>query len=150
MRWCWAAFVRAGRGDGVRRLVTGASLMIVGVVLLLFEPVGGVSSCPNPGFCSSQTYRLFFLIGWPAGWWDRLTLPQLIVGLALVVTGIVLIVRARRSRVVLGGCIFGLGLVGILFLIPALPVGPILLISCAAVLLGLGVIATGAIPRTDR
>ena len=80
----------------MRRRVIAAALMIVGVLVLLFEPVGGVSSCPNPGYCSSQTYRFFFLIGWPAGWWDRLALPQLIIGVTLLVTGIVLLVRARR------------------------------------------------------
>ena len=82
----------------MRRRVIGAALTIVGVLVLLFEPVGGVGSCPDPGFCSVQTYRLFFLISWPAGWWDRLALPQLIIGVALVVTGIVLLVRARRSK----------------------------------------------------
>jgi hypothetical protein len=80
----------------MRRRVTGATLTILGVLVLLFEPVGGVASCPDPGFCSEQTYRLFFLISWPAGWWDRLALPQLIIGVALVVTGIVLRIKARR------------------------------------------------------
>ena len=112
------------------------------------------------GFAVSLTASMFMgltfaqeghpLVGTWSGDWGTLFLPMAIVGLALVVTGIVLIVRARRSRVVLGRCIFGLGLVGILFSIPALPVGPILLISCAAVLLGLGVIATGIIPRAGR
>jgi len=78
-----------------RRFI-GTTLTIVGVLILLFEPVGGVSSCPDPGYCSDQTYRLFFLISWPAGWWDGLALPQLIIGVALLVTGVVLLVKARR------------------------------------------------------
>ena len=141
----------------MRRLMTGALLMIVGVLAVLSAPSGGVTGCldciagshdPICG-CHTFTTSLAVPITW-SGDWGTLFLPMAIVGLAFVVTGIVLIVRARRSRVVLGGCIFGLGLVGILFSIPALPVGPILLISSTAVLLGLGVIATGTIPRTGR
>jgi len=84
----------------MRRWVIGATLTIVGVLMLLFEPIGGVGSCPDPGFCSEQTYRLFFLITWPAGWWDKLALPQLIIGVALVVTGIVLLIKPRRSSLI--------------------------------------------------
>jgi hypothetical protein len=47
-----------------------------------------------------------------------------------------------RLMVILGVCIFGLGLSGILYSIPALTdVGPVLLISCGAAGLRLGVIA---------
>jgi len=81
----------------MRRRVIGATLTILGVLILLFEPVGGVAGCPNPGVCHHQTYRLFFLISWPAGWWDSLAIPQLIIGVALVVTGIVLRIKASRS-----------------------------------------------------
>jgi hypothetical protein len=35
------------------------------------------------------------LIHYPPGW-DKLFLPMLIIGVALVVTGIVLLIRARR------------------------------------------------------
>jgi hypothetical protein len=51
----------------MRRRVTGATLTILGALVLLFEPVGGVAGCPDPGVCREQTYRLFFLISWPAG-----------------------------------------------------------------------------------
>ena len=37
------------------------------------------------------------MINWPPGW-DRLAVPLLIIGVALVVTGIVLLIKARRSR----------------------------------------------------
>jgi hypothetical protein len=89
-------------GDAMRRRVISAALTIVGVLMLLFEPVGGVGQCMDftdgAGYCREQTYRLFFLISWPAGWWDRLALPQLIIGVALVAIGIVLLIKARRSR----------------------------------------------------
>jgi hypothetical protein len=86
-------------GDGMRRRVIGATLTILGVLILFFEPVGGVTGCAAPtGGCYQRTYRLFFLISWPAGWWDRLALLQLIISAALVVTGIVLLIKARRSR----------------------------------------------------
>ena len=141
----------------MRRLVTGALLMIVGALAVLFAPAWGVMQCADcfagshDPHCGCHTFTTSLAVPITvSGDWGTLLLPMAIVGLALVVTGIVLIVRARRSRFVLGGCIFGLGLFGILFSIPALPVGPILLISCAAVLLGLGLIATGTIPRTAR
>jgi hypothetical protein len=48
----------------------------------------------------------------------------------------------KRLMAILGGCIFGIGLSGILYSVPALTdAGPVLLISCAAAGLGLGVIA---------
>jgi len=87
----------------MRRRVTGVTLTILGVLILLFEPVGGVAGCAAPtGGCYQRTYRLLLLISWPAGWWDRLALPQLIIGAALVVTGIVLRIKARRSGGSLG------------------------------------------------
>jgi hypothetical protein len=86
----------------MQRQVIGATLALLGVLMLLLEPVGGVGQCADftdrAGYCREQTYRLLGLINWPAGWWDRLALPQLIIGVALVATGIVLLVKARRSR----------------------------------------------------
>ena len=137
----------------MRRRVIAAALIIVGFLAVLFAPAWGVTGCldcvagahdPICG-CHSFTTSLAVPITW-SGDWGTLFLPMAIVGLALAATGIVLLIKARRSVVVLGDCIFGLGLSGVLFSIPALPVGPILLISCAAVLLGLGVIATGHHP----
>lgn len=43
------------------------------------------------------TTSLAVPISWPGGW-DKLFLPMLIIGVALVVTGIVLVIKARRSR----------------------------------------------------
>jgi len=80
----------------LRRLI-GAAITILGVLLVLFVPVGGVINCPNPGFCHEQGASDYWgLINYPAGW-DTLAVPMLIVGVALVVTGIVLMVKHRRS-----------------------------------------------------
>ena len=128
----------------MRRRVIGAALTLVGVLAVLVAPAWGVTGCwlcvewsrdPICG-CHTFTNSLAVPITW-AGAWDKLFLPMAIVGLALAVTGIVLLIKARRSVVVLGDCIFGLGLSGVLFSIPAFPVGPVLLISCGAAGLGL-------------
>jgi hypothetical protein len=86
----------------MRRRVFGATLTILGVLVLLFEPVRGVGYCVDftdrPGFCREQSASSWWgLINWPAGW-DALAVPLLIIGVALVVTGIVLLIMARRSR----------------------------------------------------
>jgi hypothetical protein len=141
----------------MRRRVIGATLTIVGLLAVAFAPAGGVTQCvdcirdfddPICG-CHTFTNSLAVPLTW-SGYWDKLFFPMAIVGLALAVTGIILLIKARRSRVVLGGCILGLGISGILYAIPALPIGPVLLISCAAAGLGLGVIAAGTIPKTGR
>ncbi|MGN6795234.1 MAG: DUF3188 domain-containing protein, partial [Streptosporangiaceae bacterium] len=43
------------------------------------------------------SYSFLALIHYPPGW-DKLALPMLIVGVALVVTGIVLMIKARRKH----------------------------------------------------
>ena len=144
-------------GHGVRRRVIGGTVTILGVLAVLFAPAWGVTGCAEcvEGYdgplcgCHTFTNSLAVPITW-SGDWSTLFLPTAMVGLALAVTGIILLIKARRSRVVLGGCIFGLGLSGILFWISVLPVGPGLLLSCADAGLGLGVIAAGIIPRTAR
>jgi hypothetical protein len=92
------------KGTGVRRRVIGVTLTIVGVSILLFGPgPWGVSGCPGvignfaTRGCYEATYSLSGLISWPGGW-DKLFLPMLIIGVALVVTGIALMIKARRSR----------------------------------------------------
>jgi uncharacterized membrane protein len=47
--------------------------------------------------CHTVINALAVPINWPAGW-ERLFLPMLIIGVALVVTGIVLLIKAGRSR----------------------------------------------------
>ena len=80
----------------MRRRVIGAALTILGVFAVLFAPVGGTVGCPNPGLCREQGASDWWgLIDWPAGW-DTLAVPMLIVGVTLVVTGIVLVVKRRR------------------------------------------------------
>jgi hypothetical protein len=53
-----------------------------------------------------------------------------------------------RFMAILGGCVFGLGLSGILYSIPALQdAGPPLLISSGAVGLGVGLIVAAFVKR---
>ena len=84
----------------MRRRVTGATLTILGVLVLLFEPVGGSGGCAaSGGGCREYSARSWSrLIHWPPEW-DKLFLPMLIIGVALVVTAIVLLFKARRSTV---------------------------------------------------
>jgi len=52
----------------MRRRVVGAALTILGVLLVLFVPAGGVISCPNPGFCHKQGASDYWgLINYPPG-----------------------------------------------------------------------------------
>jgi hypothetical protein len=90
-------------GDGMWRRVIGATLTILGVLILLFEPVGATGYCadfiednPAAGCHKVSANSWWGLINWPAGW-DKLFLPMLIIGVVLVVTGVVLLIRARRS-----------------------------------------------------
>jgi uncharacterized membrane protein len=90
-------------GDGMRRRVIGAMLTILGVLVVLFAPAWGVVGCTDftdrPGVCRDcGSDSLSGFIHWPPGW-DKLFLPMLITGVALVVTGIVLLFKARRFRV---------------------------------------------------
>jgi len=82
----------------MRRRVIGATLTILGFLALLFAPVGGVVGCPDPGVCREQGASDWWgLINYPPGW-DTLAVPMLIIGVAFVVTGIVLLIKPRRSR----------------------------------------------------
>jgi drug/metabolite transporter (DMT)-like permease len=82
----------------MRRRVVGAALTVVGVLMVLFAPVGGAISCPNPGFCHVQGASDWWgLVNYPPGW-GKLAVPMALIGIALVVTGVVLVVKRRRSR----------------------------------------------------
>jgi hypothetical protein len=81
----------------MRRRVIGATLTILGVLIVLFAPARQVGGCAASGagctdFGSDSWWHW---IHWPSGW-DTLLLPMLAIGAALMVAGIVLIVRARR------------------------------------------------------
>ena len=81
----------------MRRRVTGVTLTILGVLILLFEPVGATGYCIDPGGCHEVSAdSWWYLVHWPAGW-DKFFLPLLIIGVALVVTGLVLLIRTRGS-----------------------------------------------------
>lgn len=88
----------------MRPRVIGATLTILGVLVLLFEPVGATGYCADfiqdnaAGGCHKVSANSWWgLINWPAGW-DKLFLPLLIIGVALVAGGVVLLIKPRRSR----------------------------------------------------
>jgi hypothetical protein len=84
----------------MRRRVIGATLTILGALVLLFGPVHVVQRCVysfDAGVCGGQGASSWWgLVDYPAGW-ERLALLMLVFGFALVVTGIVLLIKARRS-----------------------------------------------------
>ena len=94
---------RATGGDGMRRRVIGATLAVLGALILLFEPRGAVTYCADffdgrAGYCREQgSSSLWGWVEYPPGW-DTLAWPMLIIGVVLVVTAIVLLVKRRRSR----------------------------------------------------
>ena len=84
----------------MRRRVIGATLTVLGVLILLFAPAPGeaVGCAASTGGCRNYgSTSLTGLIHWPPGWYN-LSLPMLIIGVALVVTGIVLLIKAKGSR----------------------------------------------------
>ena len=92
----------------MRRRMIGAALTIVGVLAVVLTPTVGVGGCGAgsasahgpvqlPVRCFRATHSLAGLVNWPWGW-DKLFLPTLIIGVALVLTGIVLLITPRRSR----------------------------------------------------
>ena len=88
----------------MRRRVVGAVLTVVGILVLLFRPTTGVSSCTDSFVTGSAGCRdqggssLWGWIGYPPGWHSTLALPMFIIGVALVVTGVVLLVKRGRSK----------------------------------------------------
>ncbi|HKR72093.1 MAG TPA: hypothetical protein VJT16_24890 [Streptosporangiaceae bacterium] len=89
----------------MRRRVIGAALTVVGVLMVLFVPVGGVVGCvdcvagaqdPRCGCHDYGAYDWWGLIHYPPGW-DKLVFPMLVIGVALVATGIVLLVKRRSG-----------------------------------------------------
>ena len=86
----------------MRRRVIGATLTSLGVLILLFEPVEATGYCADftdrAGVCRKvSANRWWGLVNWPAGW-DKLFLPMLFIGVALVVIAVVFLIRAKRSR----------------------------------------------------
>jgi len=74
--------------------------------MVLFEPVVVVTGCADciPGAndptcgCHEQGASDWWgLVSYPPGW-GRLAVPMAVIGVALVVTGVVLLVKRRRSR----------------------------------------------------
>jgi hypothetical protein len=87
----------------MRRRMIGATLTVLGVMVVLIEPFRFGRPCPDfisggAGYCRDQgSFSLWGWVEYPQGW-DWLAWPMLIIGVALVVTGIVLLIKARRSR----------------------------------------------------
>ena len=80
---------------GVRELprrLLGAAVTTVGVFTVLFAPAHQIicGDCPNYG-----SYSFWEFIQWPAGW-SWAFLPMLIIGVTLVLSGMVLMNKARR------------------------------------------------------
>ena len=89
----------------MRRRVVGAALTVVGVLMLLFMPAGGVTQCADcfkdfdDAICGCHTFTNSLVV--PLTWrgdWDKLGWPMALIGVALVVAGVVLLVKRRRSR----------------------------------------------------
>ena len=83
----------------MRRRLIGATLTIVGALILLFGPVRPTGYCPTDVECSNNKFSAtswWGLINYPPRW-DRLFFPMFIIGVTLVVTGIVVMVKRSRS-----------------------------------------------------
>jgi hypothetical protein len=91
----------------MRRWVIGAALTIIGALVLLLMPVVSVGGCwycvagAHNAICGchdlgSSSWRA--LVHYPPGWGDKVTWPMLITGVALVATGIVLLIKSIRSK----------------------------------------------------
>jgi hypothetical protein len=83
----------------VQRRLVGATLLVLGMLILLFEPVGRTGGCADfHGGCRDFSSDSWWgLVHWPPGWY-KLFVPLLIVGVALLVGGIVLIKASRGRR----------------------------------------------------
>jgi len=76
------------------RRVIGAAVTAVGVLAVVFAPLHlDVVGCDCPGPFGSHSFQEW--IYWPPGWY-WLHRPMQIIGVALVVTGMVFMRRARR------------------------------------------------------
>jgi hypothetical protein len=88
--------------------VVGAALTVVGVLTVLFAPVRAIDACAVvthrggvygvSGICGNfRANSLAGLVNWPAGW-EKLFVPMVVIGTALVATGVVLLVKCKRFR----------------------------------------------------
>jgi uncharacterized membrane protein len=88
----------------MRRWVIGAALIVLGVLVLLFKPAHRVIGCADNFVTGSAGCRdqggssLWGWVDYRPGWDSMLAVPMFIIGVVLVLTGIVLLIRARRLR----------------------------------------------------
>ena len=87
----------------MRRRVVGLALTVVGVLMLLFKPYVSVTQCVDftdrAGYCRDQGgSSLWGWVDYPRGWDGTLAWPMFIIGVVLVVTGVVLLVKRSGSR----------------------------------------------------
>jgi len=88
----------------MKRRVIGAALTVIGVLVLLFKPAQGVSGCADNFVTGSAGCRdqggssLWGWVDYPPGWDSTLAWLMFIIGVVLVLTGIVLLLKRRRSR----------------------------------------------------
>jgi sugar phosphate permease len=82
-----------------RRSREGVTISILGILILLFEPVGAAGSCSDfGGGCSNLSANSWWgFIHWPAGW-DEFFLPMMMIGIALIVAGVLTLIKARRPK----------------------------------------------------
>ena len=83
----------------MRRRVVGAALTVVGVLMLLFAPVRVIQGCVysvDAGTCGVEkgSSSVWGWVDYPAGWFQPLVWPMAFVGVALVVTGVVLLLKS--------------------------------------------------------
>jgi len=83
----------------MRRRVVGAALTVVGVLMLLFAPVRVIEGCVysyDVGSCNVDkgSSSVWGWVDYPAGWFQPLVWPMAFIGVALVVTGVVLLLKS--------------------------------------------------------
>jgi hypothetical protein len=97
---------KSTRGDSMLQRAIGAALAILGVFAVVLAPTVAVGGCGAsrstahgpvqlPLRCYRATNSLAGLVNWPGGW-ERYFLPKLIIGIALVLTGVVLLIKPNR------------------------------------------------------
>jgi hypothetical protein len=82
----------------MRRQVVGTALTVVGVLMLLLAPVRITQGCVysfDVGSCNVDkgSSSVWGWVDYPAGWFHLLVWPMAFIGVAFVVTGVVLLLK---------------------------------------------------------
>lgn len=83
----------------MRGRLMGATLLMLGMLVLLVAPIRGVAGCADfGGGCRSYGwYSWRSLVHWPS-WGNKLLVPMAVVSVGLFTIGIVLLMKSRRAR----------------------------------------------------